>query len=209
MTRFLLVRHGQSEWNAAGRWQGQADVALTDLGRRQAVVAAGAVGPVDAIVSSDLRRASETAQLMAAELGIDTIHTDSNLRERDAGEWSGLTRAEIHRAWPGSLPDDPSARITVPANGPRPPSWEDDDRLLARATAALRRWASALGQRNVLVVTHGGVVYALEGHLGEPAGRLANLDGRWLEVNDDRCTLGPRVSLVDPDDVAITLPEGI
>ena len=58
MTRVLLVRHGQSEWNADGRWQGQADPALTDLGRHQALHASRSLGSVDAIVASDLQRAA-------------------------------------------------------------------------------------------------------------------------------------------------------
>ncbi|MBK5332301.1 MAG: histidine phosphatase family protein, partial [Ilumatobacteraceae bacterium] len=60
-TDLLVVRHGQSEWNAIGRWQGHADPALSELGKRQAAVAAGSIGAVDGIISSDLLRASETA----------------------------------------------------------------------------------------------------------------------------------------------------
>src|SRR5687767_11323336 len=94
-TRVLLVRHGQSEWNATGRWQGQADPPLTDLGRRQARSAAAALGTVDAVFASDLQRASETALIIAGELGVGPVVVDPDLRERDAGEWSGLTRVEI------------------------------------------------------------------------------------------------------------------
>src|SRR3546814_14677380 len=69
MTRVLLVRHGQSEWNATGRWQGQADPPLTDLGRAQAHHAARSLGVVDAIVASDLQRAADTAPIISGELG--------------------------------------------------------------------------------------------------------------------------------------------
>ena len=89
MTRVLLVRHGQSEWNADGRWQGQADPPLTDLGRHQALHAARNLGVVDAIVASDLQRASETALIIAGELGVGPLVLEPDLRERDAGEWSG------------------------------------------------------------------------------------------------------------------------
>src|SRR5919107_550504 len=68
MARLLLVRHGESTWNATGRWQGWADPPLSDLGRAQAEAAAPAAAPVDAVVSSDLRRARETAELMAARV---------------------------------------------------------------------------------------------------------------------------------------------
>lgn len=108
MTRLLLIRHGQSEWNADGRWQGQADPPLTDLGRAQAHHAARSLGVVDAIVASDLQRAAETAAIISEELGVGPLVLDPDLRERDAGEWSGLTRAEIERDWPGYLGAPPS-----------------------------------------------------------------------------------------------------
>ncbi len=73
MTRILLVRHGESEWNADGRWQGQADPPLTERGRRQAVHAASALGTIDAIVTSDLERASETGAILARLLGVDQV----------------------------------------------------------------------------------------------------------------------------------------
>ena len=111
MTRILLVRHGESEWNATRRWQGQADPPLTDLGRTQAAHAAAALGAVDAIVTSDLQRASATAQVIADALGLDAPMIDPRLRERDAGEWSGLTREEIHDQWPGYLTEDPKISI--------------------------------------------------------------------------------------------------
>ncbi|MET0727959.1 MAG: histidine phosphatase family protein, partial [Acidimicrobiales bacterium] len=176
MTRVLLIRHGQSEWNADGRWQGQADPPLTDLGRRQAMSAARSLGTVDAVFSSDLQRAAETAVIIAGELGVGPVVVDPGLRERDAGEWSGLTRAEIHRDWPGYLdaPADEHAGFG-PSEAPRrPPSWEPDDAVLARALAALHRIHDAVGDGEVIVVTHGGLIYVLEGHLGASFDRLAN-----------------------------------
>ena len=124
MTRVLLIRHGQSEWNADGRWQGQADPPLTDLGRHQALHAARNLGTVDAIVASDLQRASETALIIADALGVGPVVLEPGLRERDAGEWSGLTRAEIERDWPGYL-DAPATdrhavlRTAIPSSNPR------------------------------------------------------------------------------------------
>src|SRR4029450_8816363 len=102
-TRALLVRHGQSEWNAENRWQGQADASLSDLGRRQAHEAAKALGAVDAGGASDLERAAETAAIISADLGVGPVVLDPDLRERDAGEDSGLTRDEIERGFPGRL----------------------------------------------------------------------------------------------------------
>lgn len=211
MTRILLVRHGESEWNAAGRWQGQADPPLTELGRRQAKAAAATIGVVDLVATSDLQRAQATAEIIAGELGVGPVLVDPDLRERDAGAWSGLTRAEIHERWPGYLSDDPVVRgAPDPTERPRPPGWEADEHLLARALDAVHRLALAVGSGSVLAVTHGGLVYAIEAHVGEPWVRLANLQGRWVRVAaDGTVALGDRLVLVDPHDVTITVPDQI
>ena len=196
MTRVLLVRHGQSEWNADGRWQGQADVPLTDLGRSQAHHATRALGAVDAIVASDLSRASETAMILSGELGVGPVVIDPDLRERDAGEWSGLTRAEIERAWPGYLAEEGPRR--------RPPGWEPDTDLLGRATAALVRIHLLVPDGEAIAVTHGGLIYVIEGHFGQPFERLANLGGRWLDVGDEGLvSLGERVVLIEGDEQTV------
>jgi probable phosphoglycerate mutase len=206
MTRILLVRHGESEWNADGRWQGQADPPLTDLGRQQAAAAARSIGAVDAIAASDLERARITAEIIAEHLGVGPVSVDPGLRERDAGEWSGLTRAQIHRDWPGYLPDDP-VRPSSGADAPsRPPSWEPDEQLLARALTGLHRLAEQVGDGDAVAVTHGGVIYAIEAHLGEPWLRLANLGARWLSIDGGRLELGPRLVLVDAHEVTVTTP---
>lgn len=193
MTKLLLVRHGQSEWNADGRWQGQADPPLTDLGRAQARHAARALGAVDAVVASDLQRAAETAAILSAELGIGPVVHDPRLRERDAGAWSGLTRDEIEEGWPGYLEDRR-----------RPEGWEPDDHLLERAVAALVAVHELIGGGDALVVTHGGLVYQVEGQLGAPFERMPNLGGRWVEVGPDGLVaLGERVLLVDPDELTV------
>lgn len=215
MTRVLLVRHGQSEWNADGRWQGQADPALTDLGRHQALHASRSLGVVDAIVSSDLQRAAETAAIIAGELGVGPVLGDPDLRERHAGAWEGLTRPEIERAWPGYLDPPPPVEGTPEAAGPaaraaedgprrRPPGWEPDEDLLVRAVAALVRVHELAPSGLVLVVTHGGLVYALERSLGAPFVRLPNLGGRWVDVGPGGLfTLGERVVLVEGDELTV------
>ena len=108
-TRLLLVRHGESTWNADGRWQGQADPPLSALGEQQAADAAAHVDAVDAVWSSDLARARRTAEIIAHERGVD-VRIDARLRERDAGEWQGYTRAEIEERWPGALDSGRPAR---------------------------------------------------------------------------------------------------
>jgi probable phosphoglycerate mutase len=207
-TRLLLVRHGQSEWNAAGRWQGQQDPPLTDLGRRQARAVARSIGAVDGVFASDLQRAAETAAIIATELGVLPVVVDPDLRERHAGEWEGLTRAEIERDWPGYLDPPADAHEGFASSTPRrPPSWEPDDSVLARARDALARIHEQIGEGDALVVTHGGLVYVLEGHLGAPFERLPNGAARAVEIEGDRLTLGDRLLLVGDDDAPVTIPD--
>ena len=195
-TRLFLVRHGESTWNTEGRWQGQADPPLTALGERQAeAAAAGITVPVDGIWTSDLGRASRTAELLTAALGVDPPRNDPRLRERDAGEWSGLTRAEIEERWPGHLAAHRS-----------PPSWESDAAVLERALAALHDIAAETPAGVALVVTHGGVVRAVERHLGAEPEPVPNLGGRWIDTDGDALVLGKRQLLIDADEVEVTVP---
>lgn len=200
MTRILLVRHGESTWNADGRWQGQADPPLSERGRAQAAAAAAAIGSVDAIVTSDLQRAADTGAILARALGVDHVATDPGLRERDAGSLSGLTRPEIHHRFPGLLPDDPAGYRAGPDGHPRwPEDWESDPSVLERVEVALAAIGRLVPDGDVVAVTHGGVIYAVERWLGEPdRGRLINLGATWVDVEGDRFVLGPRLLLVDP-----------
>ena len=192
-TRILLVRHGQSEWNAVGRWQGQADSPLSDQGRLQAQEASRSVGAVDAVWASDLQRAVGTATIIAEAIGVGPVVVDPDLRERDAGEFSGLTRPEIEERFPGYL-----------AAQRRPPSWETDEQLLARAQRALRRIAAEVPGGDVLAVTHGGLIYNLEQHLGSEFAKIANTEGRWVEVDAaGRMRLGERLLLAEPQDATV------
>lgn len=192
MTRILVIRHGQSEWNALGRWQGRADPPLTDLGRHQAWSAALHLGAVDAIVASPLGRAADTATIISEQLGVGPVSFDPDLVERDAGEWSGLTKAEIEQAFPGYL-----------ARGDRPPSFETEESMQARVRSALGRVAAEHPEGDVLVVSHGGFIYALEALDDIELVRVPNLGGRWLEHRDGRIDLGERVLLVDADETTI------
>lgn len=107
--RVVLLRHGRTASNAEGRWQGQLDVPLDDVGMAQSVAAAGVLGPWITgfagkvrLVSSDLSRASATASHLADVLGAD-LELDPRLRETDAGAWQGLTSAEITERWPAEF----------------------------------------------------------------------------------------------------------
>ncbi|WP_303104298.1 histidine phosphatase family protein [uncultured Mitsuokella sp.] len=104
MIRFILVRHGQTEWNVGGRYQGQSDVALTEEGRQQARLLAEnfPVAEVHRIYASDLKRASETADIIAARFGLP-VTKDKIFRELSFGDWEGLTYKEIVSRWPDAM----------------------------------------------------------------------------------------------------------
>ncbi len=184
----LLIRHGQSEWNEQRRWQGQADPALTDLGRAQAAQAAHSIGNIDAIFTSPLQRAAETATILARALAVDSVIELTDLQERCAGEWEGLTREEIERDFPGAL-----------ASGERPPGWEDNEPLVNRATQALIAIAMSIENLTAVVITHGGVMSALEQAGGSLHRPFPNLGGLRVDVTPDRVPPvmpGERIELI-------------
>ncbi len=199
MIRLLLVRHGESTWNAVSRWQGQADPPLSPFGERQAEDAGARlaeIATITAVWASNLVRARRTGDLIAQRLGIAQVREEPLLRERDVGAWSGLTRDEIEERWPGYL----AARRS-------PPDFEGDDELLARTRAGLAAAADGSGPGDVLVVTHGGVIRTIERSLGAIPERLPNLGGRWLLADTPTdLSLGERVVLLEPDEV--TVPRG-
>jgi broad specificity phosphatase PhoE len=180
--RILLVRHAQSVWNAAGRWQGWSDAPLSELGVDQARLAGQALSAagVEAglVAASDLARARVTAELIAFELEYDQpLLIDPDLREQDLGQWNGLTNQEIAERWPDELQARRAGRLgTVPGGEP----GEDFCRRILGAVHRLAR----RGADTAVVVAHGGVVIALERALGISANgnRHPNLSGWWLDV---------------------------
>jgi broad specificity phosphatase PhoE len=155
VTTVHLARHGESDWNAAGRWQGHADRPLTELGRRQAVELAErlASARLDAVYSSDLRRARETAEPVAERHGLE-VTTLAALREVDVGGWSGLSRPEVEQRFPEAF-----ARWRGGGQG-----WEDGETyedMTARVVDAVLEIAAAHPGGEVLVVAHGGPIRAL------------------------------------------------
>jgi broad specificity phosphatase PhoE len=152
----FLARHGETEWNRSGRWQGKTDIPLSDVGRAQArTLGASLAGRgIVEVHASDLVRASETAQIVAGELGITGLNLDARLRERGFGCFEGFTReecAERHpEAWARYLMD---RRSTPPGGEPQPA-------VAARVVAALTeiaRLPRVTGQAT-LVVSHGGTI---------------------------------------------------
>lgn len=199
MTAILLVRHGLSEWNALGRWQGWADPPLAPEGEEQARAAAHRVPPVDVVAASDLQRARRTAELLVP--GDAPVVIDPGLRERHVGEFTGLTRPEIDGRWPGLLDGG--------FDGVDPPGAEPWPDVLARVRAALSGLAATAGVGTVLAVSHGGVIARLERELGATVDRVPNLAGRWIHVDGSRISAGERVLLVDPDAAPITTPQAL
>jgi broad specificity phosphatase PhoE len=192
----LLLRHGESVWNALGRWQGWADPPLSPEGERQAVTAGRRLRPIGftAAVASDLRRARRTAELAAEAIGLGgPVQIDAGLREYDVGHWSGMTGLEIESRWPGCVEDWQQGRLVAIPGG------EIRDTFVARIAAAVTRVGATHPDGVVLVITHGGVISALERSIGADQGRLAYLGGRWLEASGEGLDAGEAVFLFDPD----------
>jgi probable phosphoglycerate mutase len=185
VTRLILWRHGESEWNEVDRVQGQTDVALTERGRAQAEAAAArlvAVHP-DALISSDLRRAAETAAALAALTGL-SVEPDVRLRERFYGEWQGLTISEIADRWPQEYA---RWRSGEPAPGC---GVEHGEELAKRVTAALDDIVERFTGATVVVATHGGAARTgCAGVLGwspDVARALAGLyNCHWVDLRLD------------------------
>ncbi len=155
MTTILLARHGESDWNRDQRWQGHADRPLTDLGREQARALADrlAATELDAVYSSDLERARETAAIVAEphQLPVKEL---PDLREVDVGSWSGLTRAEAEERFPNAF-----RRWTEGGEG-----WDDGEtyeQLSERVVGAVLAIAARHPRDRVLLVAHGGSIRAV------------------------------------------------
>lgn len=149
-TRFMLLRHGQTELSVHRRYSGRGNPPLTELGRQQAAAAAAYVaarGGISAVISSPLQRAFDTATAAASALGLD-VTVDDDLIETDFGSWEGLTFSEaadrdpeLHRQW---LADTSVA----------PPGGESFDAVARRVRRARDRIIASHGAGSVLVVSH-------------------------------------------------------
>jgi glucosyl-3-phosphoglycerate phosphatase len=191
----LCVRHGLTEWNAVFRWQGRADIALTHEGIEQAKRAAKSLAAYepgfDVLVASPLRRALDTAEIIGERLGLEISHVDERWAERDIGEWSGLTTAEIEAKWPGML--DAWRNDTVD----QLPGGEHEAGMTTRVTAAMHDLVTSLQGRRALVIAHGGVLHTLANAYGSRPRPFDNLEGRWFSWHDAqrRVKAGPAVTL--------------
>jgi broad specificity phosphatase PhoE len=155
VTTIFLARHGESDWNVEKRFQGHSDRPLTERGREQAHALADLVGSekIDAVYTSPLSRARETAEIVAARAGLKAVALPE-LREVDTGSWSGLSRADVEAHFPEGF-----ARWRSGGSG-----WEDGEsyeEMAERVIGALRKIAEDHPDGRVLVISHGGPIRAI------------------------------------------------
>jgi broad specificity phosphatase PhoE len=194
-----LARHGETEWNAAGRWQGHTDVALSARGREQALALAARLRGkgIGRIRASDLSRARETAEIVARAIGLGAPDVDPDLRERSFGIFEGRTRDECALLYPEVWAR--YQQVLRPTFAVQPlthiPGAEPHERVVARMTEALRRATAVLGRADeaLLIVSHGGSLRVLmasaTGRAYPPIGnaglfRVVVAGDRFEEVED-------------------------
>ena len=158
-TTILLIRHGQTDWNAQGRWQGHVDIPLNEVGRQQALLLAERLQawPISAIYCSDLRRAAETAAIIARQLDLEPV-VDQLWRERHGGEFQGLTQLEIEERHPQSWARLKQGIVDLPGG-------ESSQALYSRVQAALDELLRRHAGEIVAVVTHGGTLRTVIGYV--------------------------------------------
>jgi broad specificity phosphatase PhoE len=192
MTTLVLVRHGETEWNRIGRWQGHADVPLSEEGRNQANYLAERLQreeqAFDHIYASDLHRAYDTASIIAAALDLP-VHPLIALREMHVGAWSGMTSAEVRERHP-----DQWERYSRGEDGPRGGHGETQAALAERVVGAVEELVRTHPGQRLLVVTHGGPIRILLLH-------IQRLTGHTIDIRVENTSLteicfepsGPRI----------------
>lgn len=154
MTKLILIRHGQTEWNVLGRYQGQTDVALSPLGVEQAekLAAHFPADKIEAVYASDLKRAMKTAGCVAERFGL-TVHPCKELRELNFGDWEGLTYDEIVAKWPDALQNFFQHPDIL-----KIPHGESFPELRARALGCIEKIVAAHPDETVAVFAHGAIL---------------------------------------------------
>ena len=197
-TRLLLVRHGETDANVAGIWQGATDHPLNERGLAQARAVAERLAreeaQVTAVYTSPLRRARQTAEIIAQALGDLPVHEDPDLSEYNLGEWEGLTYQELRyerRLW-DRMREDPHWA---------PPGGESAYQFAMRVLAAFQRIAERHQGETVVVVGHGGAIATALALLLERKG------GEWKKYGMINCAIselimGPTPKLIRHNDIA-------
>jgi broad specificity phosphatase PhoE len=185
LRRLVLLRHGQTDYNVAGRMQGHLDSMLTESGLAQAATVAPEIARLapERVISSDLRRAVDTADVVGAASG-QPVKLDPRLRETHLGEWQGLSVAEIEQAWPGAIAtwrSDPTWA---------PPGGESRLEVVRRSHPVVEEldeeFASS-SESTVVLVAHGGLIAGLvSGLLALPTAAWPSIGGvgncRWATL---------------------------
>ncbi|XP_042974362.1 phosphoglycerate mutase-like protein 4 isoform X3 [Carya illinoinensis] len=156
----IVVRHGETDWNADGRIQGHLDVELNDTGRQQAATVADRLSrepSISVVYSSDLKRALETAQIIAAGCGAQEVIKEPDLWERHLGDLQGLVLREAAKLSPKAY----QAFLNQRTDQEIPGGGESLDQLYERCTSSLERIGKKHRGERVIVVTHGGVIRTL------------------------------------------------
>jgi broad specificity phosphatase PhoE len=172
LRRLVLWRHGETDYNAASRMQGQLDSLLTDVGRNQAKFAVPALARFspDVVVASDLKRATDTATIFTEATGVP-LRFDKRLRETHLGLWQGMTGPQVDEQWPGARQvwqTDPSWT---------PPGGEARVEVAARASEVVAELDEST-EDTAILCAHGGLITALTGHLLElPVAAWSKLGG--------------------------------
>ncbi|OFY44232.1 MAG: hypothetical protein A2X18_01065 [Bacteroidetes bacterium GWF2_40_14] len=164
-TTICIMRHGETDWNSSGRLQGTEDIELNDRGREQALEASSYFEKEawDIVVSSPLKRAFETAEIIASRLSIHSVKIIDEIKERSYGSASGLLPEERGRRFPdGTIPDQ-----------------EDFEKLRERAMTGLNRIANEFRGKRIIIISHGGltnsILYTISGgEFGSFKTRLKN-----------------------------------
>ena len=188
--RLVMLRHGQTEFNAGSRMQGQLDTDLTDLGRSQALAAAEVLAKRQPllIVSSDLRRAYDTAETLAQCCGLP-VRVDPRLRETHLGDWQGLTHHQVDAGSPGArLAWRDDARWAPHGGESRVDVADRSTPLVAELVAGEPEWGVDDAERPVVLVAHGGLIAALTAALLDlPVGNWPVLGGMgnasWVQLS--------------------------
>ena len=173
MTKLLLIRHGQTDWNIEGRWQGHIDIPLNKTGVAQARLLAMRLSswPIKALYSSDLSRAARTAQILGSQLNLQPLYLDA-LRERDGGILQGMTTGEMQEKLPGELQ-------LLRETGMAPSVNESNLDVAERVQEAFEMIISKHEGQMVAVVGHGGALSTVVAYfLGFPLGERARLSLR-------------------------------
>lgn len=173
ITKILFVRHGQTDWNVEGKWQGHADIPLNEMGKSQAAALARRMAdwPITAIVTSDLQRCAQTAYAIGEAVGVAPL-PDPIWRERDVGLFSGMTGEEAQAAYPDIW-------ATAKVGMVDPPEGERYADVRKRGYIAYKKVVAEYPGEMVVVVSHGGLLHTLIAQLIEiPADKFGRISKR-------------------------------